>query len=189
MLCFVSVDMLAQVLQAASKMAGLIDREAEHSVRRGDAKRRDEQDTRRQQYGVLLESVQAITIYIRREAEILRVARLLGQTSGSAQSSVVVGMVRDLFDILDVLDSVLFVEHENRAALDPEVLDQSAVVFAKRTGAMVGQHFDLVHTVRATPAFLRKRQIHADGVNFDTGKFGRFFIEALSLCVADRGIE
>jgi len=32
-------------------------------------------------------------------------------------------MIRDLFDVFDVLECVVFIDHENRAALDAKVFD------------------------------------------------------------------
>src|SRR5262249_12731098 len=55
----------------------------------------------------------------------------------SRKGSIVIRMVGHFFHILDIPDDVVGVEHENRAALDPQVLYESAIRFAKGAAAMV----------------------------------------------------
>ena len=71
----------------------------------------------------------------------------------------------NLFDVFDVLQRIVFVQDEDRAALDAQVFDQRAVTLAKRSAAMVGEHPDVLDPKTSTPPFLREREIHADGVD------------------------
>src|SRR5581483_11094017 len=48
-----------------------------------------------------------------------------------SKSTVVIGEIGNFLHILGVLDSVVLVQYENRAALDPQFLDQSAVIAAE----------------------------------------------------------
>src|SRR3984957_19755377 len=113
---------------------------------------------------------------------------LSGCVFGGGEGGIIIGMVGHLFDILYVPDEVVSVQHENRPALDSQILDQRTVGFSERTGAMIRQHLDPVHAERAAPALLRERQIHADGEDIHSWQFSRFLVEALSLQVANRSV-
>jgi len=43
------------------------------------------------------------------------------------QNLIVVGMIRDLFDIFGILDFVVRTDHENRARQKPQLFDQNSV--------------------------------------------------------------
>src|SRR5437879_4283874 len=45
------------------------------------------------------------------------------------EGGVIIGMIRYLFDVLDVPDGIVPVQYENRAALDAQVLDQGPIRF------------------------------------------------------------
>src|SRR5262249_54199601 len=67
------------------------------------------------------------------------------------QRRFVIRMVGHFLHVLRVPDLVLPVQHEDRAALDPELLDQRAVVGAERAVLVVGEHLHLVHPERSAP--------------------------------------
>src|SRR3954471_21399536 len=71
-----------------------------------------------------------------------------------SEGGIIIRMVGHLFDVLDVPDDVVFIQHENGPALDAQILDQSAIGFPKGPGAVIGQHLDSVHTECAAPALL-----------------------------------
>ena len=54
---------------------------------------------------------------------------------------------------------------------------------------MIGQHLDFVDAEIPAPTFLRKRQIHTDGINLHAGQLGCFFVETLGLRIANRRVE
>src|SRR6266508_1737931 len=74
---------------------------------------------------------------------------------------IVIREIRYFLHVFDVTQRVVTVEHENRAALDPELLDQRAVIRAEGAVAVIGKHFHVVHAELAAPALLRERQVHA----------------------------
>src|SRR5437660_847157 len=75
----------------------------------------------------------------------------------SGERGIIIRMVGYLFDVFDMPDDVVFVQHENGPALDPQVLDQSAISFSEGTAAMIRQHLDPVDAEGPAPALLRER--------------------------------
>src|SRR6202042_691092 len=114
---------------------------------------------------------------------------LLRKRPRRRQRRFVVRMIGHFLHVLYVLEGVIFIQNENRAALNPHVFDQRSIVLTERSRTVIRQHLDLVHSVIAAPAFLRKRQVHAYGVNLYARQFGGFFVEALGLRIAHRCIE
>src|SRR5215472_3971851 len=65
------------------------------------------------------------------------------RTASGRKRRFVVGMVRHFLDVLGVPDLVVAVQHEDRAALDAQLLDKRPVLGAERPVLVVGQHLHL----------------------------------------------
>src|SRR5262249_47547057 len=87
--------------------------------------------------------------------------------SGGDESCVVIRMSGDLFYILDVTECFVGINNENSTAFETQFLDEGTVGQAKRSFSMIRQCLDLINSSGSAPAFLSKRQIHADGENRD----------------------
>src|SRR5262245_22385348 len=107
----------------------------------------------------------------------------------SGKRSVIIGMIGDLFDVLDVANDVVFVQHKNSPALDAQVFDQGAVGLTEGAAPMVGQHLDSVHTKGSTPSLLCKWQVHAYRYDIYVRQLGRLLIEAFGLQIANRSVK
>src|ERR1051326_735462 len=102
-------------------------------------------------------------------------------------------MVRDIGDVLDVLDDPIRAYDEDRAREAPlewPLGDENSVGFAEVDITMIRGALEFVHTFRATEPGLRKGQVRGDGkYRIGFGQFCRALIEALGLQRADRSIQ
>src|ERR1700694_4669039 len=87
-----------------------------------------------------------------------------GRLPGGGEGRLVVGLGRDLLDVLRVLDLAVLADDEDGAggeAGQGAVLDQDAVALGERVIAEVGQGLDVGDPCRSAPALLREGQVHA----------------------------
>ena len=109
-----------------------------------------------------------------------------------SQSGFVIRVVGDLFDVLDVFDLALAVDHEDRsaeAAVQHAAGNQDAVVLTKLAAAMGTQRLDVGNPFGSAPAFLPEGQVHTDDQDLDVGQVLDFVVESLGFGMAGRSIE
>src|SRR5271154_6886996 len=70
------------------------------------------------------------------------------QLSRHIQSRLIIRMIGHFLYVLDMLDGILLVDHENRPAQNPQIFDQRPVMLPERAAAMVGDHLHMVHAIR-----------------------------------------
>src|SRR5262249_416184 len=119
-------------------------------------------------------------------------SRACGLPSRS-QGGVVVGLGRDLLDVLHVLYLAILPDDEDGArgqTCQRPVLDQDAVALGEWAVAEIGERLPPGPACRATPAFLCEGQILADRPDLDAARqLRRLFVEATGFGVADGRVE